>query len=178
MSVFTAQRDYIEVEHEFSSSNLFIYTYKFARDSGRMHIVEYIDVSTGEIIPKESAQIREIRPDSMLERFRRLDTLRVEVRNFCTFLLRFRNQACGFLVPISTLFKWYAVLQGRKTSHIKRYLPVLIEAGILQDSITLDKIFMVNNPTRRASDAKGDLTKAQVTFDIIKIKSEARNKLN
>lgn len=135
-----------------------------------MHVLEYVDISTGEIIPKELAHVREIRPEAMLERFRRLDSLRVEVRNFCTFLLRFRNQACGFLVPISTLFKWYSILHNKKTSHVKRYIPVLIEAGILQDSITLDKIFMVNNPNRKASDAKGDLTKAQVIFDIIKLR--------
>lgn len=174
--MFTAQRDYIEVEQEFSTSNLFVYTYKFARDSGRMHVVEYVDISTGEIIPKELAQIKEIRPEAMLERFKRLDSLRVEVRNFCTFLLRFRNQACGFLVPISTLFKWYATLHNRKTSHVKRYLPVLIEAGILQDSITLDKIFMINNPNRRSSDAKGDLIKAQVRFDVIKLRHDKETK--
>lgn len=166
----TAPKDYIEVEQDFTTSRIFIYTYRFAKQSGRMHIVEYVDINTGEIIPKEKAQIKEIRPEAMLERFRRLDTLRQEVRDFTTFLLHFRNQACGFLVPVETIVEWYANISGKKTWHVRRYIPVLIEHGILQDDITLDKMFMVNNPNRKAYNAKGDLVKAQVIYDVFRLK--------
>ena len=168
----TAPKDYIEVEQDFTTSRLFIYTYRFARESGRMHIVEYVDIDTGEIIPKEKAQIKEIRPEAMLERFRRLDTLRQEVRDFTTFLLHFRNQACGFLVPMEMIVGWYAALHKKRPSNVRRYLPALIEAGILQDHFNLEKIFMVNNPNRKAHNAKGDLTKAQVVYDTIRLKSK------
>ena len=69
----TAPRDYIEAEHDYSTGTLYIYTYKEARDSRRLHILEYVDIETGEIVPKKKARIKEIRPDTMLERFRRLD---------------------------------------------------------------------------------------------------------
>ena len=166
----TVPKDYIKVEQDFTTSKLFIYTYKFAKHSGRMHVVEYIDISTGEIIPKEKLQIKEIRPEAMLERFRRLDTLRQEVRAFATFLLHFRNQACGFLVPIRTIVDLYSSITKKKPWHVRRYIPALIEHGILQDDITLDKIFMVNNPNRTSHNAKGDLVKAQIIRDILRIK--------
>lgn len=169
----TAPIDYIEVEKDFTTSRLFIYTYRFTKHSGRMHIVEYVDIDTGEIIPKEQAQVKEIRPDAMLERFRRLDTLRKEVRDFTTFLLHFRNQACGFLVPVEMIIEWYAALYNKRSSNVRRYIPSLIESGILQDHFSLDKIFMVNNPNRKAHNAKGDLTKAQVIYDTIRLKTKS-----
>lgn len=166
----TAPRDYIEAEHDYSTGTLYIYTYKEARDSGRLHILEYVDIETGEIVQKKKARIKEIRPDAMLERFRRLDLLRPEIRNFATFILRFRNQACGFLVPMETLIGWYARLTGKIAKNVRRCISPLIENGILQDENTVEKIFMVNNPNRNARQAKGDRFKAETIFSMLLLK--------
>lgn len=164
-----APREYIEIEQEYSRSNIFVYTYKLARNSRRMHILEYIDISTGEIIPKRKLHIPEIRPEAMLTRFKRLDSLRQEVRNFAIFLLKFRNHACGFLVPMDTLVGWYANLTGKKTFHIERYFEVLYQNKILSDRETPEKVFMIKNPERDKVQAKGDYDKAHTIYSIMKL---------
>lgn len=163
----TTPMEYIEVEREYSGSTLCIYTYKFARDSGRMHILEYVDISTGEIIPKQDLHIPEIRPEAMLERFTRLDKLRPEVRDFAVFLLRFRNQACGFLVPMDTLVQWYSDLTGKQTFHIERYFESLYKHKILSDRETPEREFMVLNPKRNKKQAKGDYDRACTLYNIM-----------
>lgn len=165
-----APREYIEVEQEYSRSNIFVYTYKLARNSRRMHILEYIDISTGEIIPKRKLHIPEIRPEAMLTRFKRLDSLRQEVRDFAIFLLKFRNHACGFLVPMDTLVGWYADISSKRVWNIQRYFETLYTNKILSDYETPEKEFMIKNPTREKSDAKGDYDKAHTIYTLLRLK--------
>ena len=152
-------------------SNLAIWGYRITK-SGKIRVTEYIDLSTGEIIQKENTASREIRPDAMLERQRRLDSLREEVRAFAVFVLHFRNEACGFLVPMDTIKSWYSKYSGKRTDNINRYIQKLIEAGILENEIQLTKVFMLNNPNRSKKDALGDVFRAESKFSILMLGKE------
>lgn len=173
----TVQKEYVALEQDESNiakSNLIIFTYSVSK-TGQVKVLDYFDSSTGEIIPKDKAKVKTIRSNNMLERFARLDSLKEEVRKFAIFLLRFRNQACGFLVPVEKIIEYYSIYTKKDKKNIRRYLPILINNNILQDEFTLEKIFMVNNPERTSSDAKGDMQRAGIIFDTLFIRSSERN---
>ena len=152
-------------------SNLAIWGYRITK-SGKIRVTEYIDLSTGEIIQKESTTSREIMPDAMLERQRRLDNLREEVRAFAIFVLHFRNEACGFLVPMDTIKSWYSKYSGKRSNNVNRLVQKLIDAGILENEIQLSKVFMLNNPNRSKKDAQGDIFRAESKFSILMLGRE------
>ena len=108
----------------------------------------------------------------MIERQRRLDSLREEVRAFAVFVLHFRNEACGFLVPMDTIKSWYSKYSGKRSDNINRYIQKLIDGGILENEIQLTKVFMLNNPNRSKKDALGDVFRAESKFSILMLSKE------
>src|SRR5574338_967705 len=115
------------------------------RFRGKLHITEYVDITTGEIITAAEARklgLKEIRPDSAVRREQKLNSLRKEVRKFAVFLLKHRSKAGGFLVDLDTLIQWYGYLEGKEAYHIRRYIPQLVSAGILDFDRMLNKDFM------------------------------------
>lgn len=146
--------------------NLSIFTIKKVRK--RLTVTEYVDVTTGEIVPAGVAQklgIRSIRPDAQGRRERKLGKLRGEPRRFAEFLLRFRDRRCKFLMPMDMLVGWYSTLTGKKPHHIRRYYSSLIGGGILEEGLMLNEDFMINNPRAGKGAAKGDTFRAYNVFD-------------
>lgn len=131
-------------------------------------VTEYIDLATGEVIDAESAQrlgVRSIRPDAMLRRYKKLDSLRKEPREFANFLLKFRDGRCKFLMPIDTIVDWYSKLTGKELHHVRRYFQTLVNAEILDADQVLNEDFMIHNPCAGKGVAKGDLFRAYNIFD-------------
>lgn len=141
----------------------------------KLHVTEYLDLATGEILDAKEARKRgvtSIRPDAMVRRKRKLETLRVEPKKFAQFLLRFRDQQCGFLVGVDTLVKWYSRLTGMASKNIRRYFDALTKAGILDHDHVLDRDFMVRNPKAGKVEARGATFKASCMFSLMLLRSE------
>lgn len=152
-------------------SNLAVLTVRGTRR--KPQVTEYIDPTTGEIIEAESAQrlgVRSIRPDAMMRRIKKLDSLRTEPRRFADFLLKFRDGRCKFLMPLDTIIAWYSKLTGKELHHIRRYFPALTKAEILDSDQMLNEDFMVNNPMAGKGAAKGELFRAYNIFDLLMLK--------
>ncbi|MCE1243795.1 hypothetical protein [Oryzomicrobium sp.] len=145
------------------------------RRGSKLNVTEYLDLATGEVLNTEEARSRgvtSIRPDAMVRRERKLETLRVEPKRFAQFLLRFRDQRCGFLVGVDTLVKWYSRLTGMASKNIRRYFDALTKAGILDHDHVLDRDFMVRNPNAGKVEARGATFKASCMFSLMLLGSE------
>ena len=130
-------------------------------------VTEFIDTMTGEIIDAKTAQkmgVRSIRPDARVRREAKMKSLRKEPRAFAEFILKFRDGRCKFLVGLSELVSLYARMTGKAAEHVRRYLPRLAKAGILEDDHTLNEDFMIHNPTAGKAAAKGDAFRASCIF--------------
>lgn len=112
-------------------------------------ITEYVDTLTGEIL-----QATELRNDKELwqvmyasercmQREFILSSLRPEVREFALFVLRFRNQRRGVTPSFEGLVKWYAELSGKRPDNVRRYIPVLTDAGIIAGESLLGPLFQI-----------------------------------
>ncbi len=126
-------------------------------------VTEFIDTMTGEIIDAKTAQkmgVRSIRPDARVRREAKMKSLRKEPRAFAEFILKFRDGRCKFLVGLSELVSLYARMTEKAAEHVRRYLPSLAKAGILEDDHALNEDFMLHNPTAGKAAAKGDAFRA------------------
>lgn len=138
----------------------------------KLQVTEYLDMTTGEIIFPITVQkmgVRTIRPEAGIRRRKKLDALRKEPREFANFILRFRDNRCGFLVPLPEIVKWYSKTTDKTPFHVRRYFGPLIQGGILDSSTMLNEDFMVNNPHSGKSDAKGGRAKALNVYDGIRL---------
>ena len=127
-------------------------------------LLDYADYRKlgGAVIPKEGSNCR----------INKLLKLRKEPMEFATFLLRFRNSACGFRVSTNQLVDWYSIYSGKRKDNVRRLFKPLIEAGILQDEFTLHKDFMINSKNRTKKEAVGDFETAGITFDVLLMKKK------
>ena len=163
-----------DLEVKKTIGNLAVLTVKGSRR--KPLVTEYVDLATGEIIDAETAYklgVRSIRPDAMMRRMKKLDSLRKEPREFANFLLKFRDGRCKFLVTIDTIVSWYSKLTGKETRNIHRYFPCLIKAEILDSDQMLNEDFMINNPNAGKAAVKGDLFRAYNVFDRMMLKKRS-----
>lgn len=153
--------------------NLLIWKTRIFR--GKPQVTEYLDASTGQLIPAAAAQragVRTIRSDARIRRKTKLDRLRPEPRQFATFLLRFRDVHCKFLMPVETLISWFSALHGKQRGHVRRYFKPLIEAGILDSETSLNEDFMVSNPAAGKETSKGDEARAYRLYEELRLKQK------
>ncbi len=146
------------------------------RFRGKLHVVDYVDITSGEIIDAKTIQaqgMKVIRPEARRRREEKLNSLRKEVRNFAVFLLKFRSQLGGLLIPLDGLVKWYGALEGKDAKHIRRYLPRLIDAGILDFDHQLNPDFMWFYPEEGRAGIRGDTFRAYRIFDDLRSKKRA-----
>lgn len=135
---------------------------------GKRLVAEYVDRSSGEIFPAETIRdlgMKSIRPDAQIRRDGKLKGLRQEVRLFAIYLLNFRNRLGGFLMPMADLVKWYGLLEGKESKHINRYLPRLVDAGILDFDHRLNSDFIWFAPEAGRSTVKGETCTAYRIYD-------------
>lgn len=141
---------------------------------GKLHVTEYLDMKTGEIIEASSISrmgMKSIRPDAMRRRGDKLSSLRKEIRAFVLFLLKFRNRFGGFLMPLDLLIKWYGKLEGKEAKHIRRYLPRLVDAGILDFDHRLNPDFMRFDPEAGRDGVRGETFTAYRIFDELRLRA-------
>ncbi|MDI3512776.1 MAG: hypothetical protein PWP40_5 [Rhodocyclaceae bacterium] len=146
------------------------------RFRGKLHVAEYLDMTTGEIIDAKTINaqgMKAIRPEARQRREEKLNSLRKEVRHFAVFLLKFRSQVGGLLMPLDQLVKWYGTLEGKEAKHIRRYLPRLVEAGILDFDHRLNPDFMWYDSEVGRAGVRGETCRAYRIFDELRLKKRS-----
>lgn len=119
---------------------------------------EYVDMTTGEIIP--ASQLRndhEVWPslhfsERALLRSAVMSALRKEVRPFVYFVLEFRNNRRGITPSSYELANWYARLHDKQPQHVRRYIQPMVEAGILAGESILAPLFQISGRHTSARD--------------------------
>lgn len=112
------------------------------RSGAVKNVTEYVDLSTGEIIPSAELNIPTLDMRLKLHaRTKALRSMRTEVRRFAVFVLGFANNRRGITPGINTLCIWYAGLHGKRPSDVRRYIPALRNAGVLAGESLLGKQF-------------------------------------
>lgn len=99
-------------------------------------VVEWVDSRTGEIL--SDTDYRKLfgkpvyRSERALQRDYVLRRLRPEARSLARYILGFRNLRRGVSPAIPILVKWYAGLTGQRVANIRRIVPTLAAAGIVE----------------------------------------------
>jgi hypothetical protein len=132
-------------------------------------VIEYVNVFTGEIISAEQAKELGIKPGidvSILAMQREyvLNLLRREVREFALFLLKFRNNRRGITPDANEICKMYAEIHGLRASHVRRNIPKLKAAGILESIYMLTPLFQRAGKSMTAKQHLSEDFKAQVIY--------------
>lgn len=147
------------------------------KHKGKLKITHYVDMRTGELFEASEIEskynIKSIRPEGRIRREQKINKLRKETKDFALFLLKFRNQSCGFMVPFERLIEWYSKYSGKRIDNIKRTVKTLIKEGILDDNegvVFPHKDFMINNSNRTKDEAKSDPFVAGVIFNNMLLK--------
>lgn len=156
-------------------SNLCIYDVE--SKGVRMKVLNYEHMPTGSLLDYKNYRKlggSVIPKDGSSHRTSKLLKLRKEPMEFASFLLKFRNTACGFRVSTEQLIDWYSMYSGKRKDNVRRLMKALIEAEILKDEFTLHKDFMINSRNRSKSDAIGDFETAGITFDILLMKKRQK----
>lgn len=132
-------------------------------------VIEYVNVFTGEIISAEQAKELGINSGidvSILAMQREyvLNLLRKEVREFALFLLKFRNNRRGITPDANEICKMYAEIHGLRASHVRRNIPKLKAAGILESIYMLTPLFQKAGKSMTARQHLSEDFKAQVIY--------------
>lgn len=141
-------------------------------------VEEYIDLSTGEIIktvhlrndPRVPPQIYV--GEIMLQRQAMMNSFRKEVREFAYFVLKFRNNRRGITPTIDTLVEWYARINEKRVSNVRRYVNVLERAGLLAGSSLLSPLFQSTGKTKTTKDHLGEDFSASTQFMVMSLKAK------
>lgn len=101
-----------------------------------------------------------------------LSTLRKEPREFANFVLQFRNKRRGLTPGINELCEWYAIYTGKRADHVRRYIPGLVEVGILvkDNPDALMPLFQYNDKSAKSVDVFSEMFAAVVKFDTMLMK--------
>jgi hypothetical protein len=104
--------------------------------------------------------------ERLLQREFILQGLRAEVRDFAKFVLRFRNQRRGITPGIDTLVKWYAEISDKQAGHVRRYVPKLMEAGVLAGTSLVGPLFQFTGRNATTRDhMREEAVACQAFFD-------------
>lgn len=132
-------------------------------------VVEYVDLSTGEILTSQEAKNRGVVELDygffVLQREALLNSLRKEVKDFALFVLKFRNKRRGVTPNAQELCKMYAELYGKKTSNVRRLLDKIKEKGILVSDDLLAPMFQFSGKNMSAKDHLSEQFIAEVTYE-------------
>lgn len=133
-----------------SLDSLAVWSVNTTRKGAIKGVREYMDATTGEIIPAEELSIPTLDlRTKQADREAALHSLRPEVRSFAYFVLKFANKRRGITPGIGTLCIWYADLHGRRAQNIRRYIQRLTEAGILAGENLLGPLFQQTGGSAR-----------------------------
>lgn len=137
----------------------------------------FVDQETGELLTEKEARALGYPAFDygimILQKEYILGTLRKEVRGFANFILQFRNKRRSLTPGINELCEWYAIYTGKRSDHVRRYIPVLVEVGILvkDNPDTLMPLFQYNDKSAKSVDVVSEMFAAVVKFDTMLSKS-------
>ena len=108
----------------------------------RQKVVEYIDMSTGEIVqPKLAKQLGLVEYNYGIfvkERNEILNSLRKEAREFAVFILLFRNKRRGLSPNIQQVSEYYSKYSGKRVNNIRtRLLPQIMQRVVASDTLMM-----------------------------------------
>jgi hypothetical protein len=146
-------------------------------------IVEYLDLTTGEIInasalrhdPRVPPQIHI--GEIQLLRESLLASLRKEVREFALFVLHFRNDRRGTSPEIATLVEWYALINKKRPSNVRRYVKALQEASFFAGESLISPLFQRTGKTLTSKDHLGEDAAARSMLMKIRLKMKSRSEV-
>jgi hypothetical protein len=133
-------------------------------------VTEYVDVTTGEIIPAKDMKGRPgacpvVRfSENTLRRQAVLDSLREELRSLALFILAFRNNRRGVTPEVHKLVEWYAHLHGQRASNVRRNVKSLEKAGILAGSSLLCPLFQFSGKRLKSREHQGEDVAASTKY--------------
>lgn len=127
-------------------------------------VQEYLDWSTGEVIPVAGTDRSNSNRPATERRRKVLKSLRPELRSFAVFVLKFRNKRRGLTPGVDTLCKWYSQVHSKQPQHVRRYLQRLKDVGILAGENVLGKDWQMWDSQARNTDHLGEDVTAWVTF--------------
>lgn len=132
-------------------------------------VLEYVNVFTGEIISADKAKELGVNQGidvSVLAMQREyvLNLLRKEVRDFALFLLKFRNNRRGITPDADAICKMYAEIHGLRVSNVRRNIPKLKKAGILESIYMLTPLFQRAGKNMTAKQHLSEDFKAQIVY--------------
>lgn len=136
----------------------------------------FVDQETGELLTEKEARALGYPAFDygimILQKEYILSNLRKEVRGFADFILQFRNKRRSLTPGINELCEWYAIYTGKRADHVRRYIPVLVEVGILikDNPDTLMPLFQHNDKSAKSVDVVSEMFAAVVKFDTILMK--------
>jgi hypothetical protein len=141
-------------------------------------ITEYVDMDSGEIIAAAEAVDHGVLPgmrfgERILQRETMMKSLRVEVRAFADFVLKFRNRRRGITPGIGTLVEWYAQFSGKRTCDVRRYVARLVSSGILAGESVLGALFQIAGKRTTAGDHVNEDGRARRVFAQLKRERKA-----
>lgn len=131
-------------------------------------VVEYVDMSTGEIVSAQYAKMLGIAEINIrmlkLHQDMVLSKLRKEVKDFALFVLLFRNKRRGISPDLDQICSWYAEYTGARKDNIRRYIPILKEAGLLASDVLLMPMFQISGKNTKGSDHLSEDFEAECKF--------------
>lgn len=144
-------------------STLAVWTVSTDKRGSVKKATEFVDMTTGEIVPAESGSmpVLDLR-DKIARQGAALGKLRPEVLEFAYFVLAFRNRRRGITPGVNTLCRWYGELTGKRADNVRRYVSKLEQAGILAGESLLCPLFQLSGGAARSHLGEDD--RAYVKF--------------
>lgn len=146
-------------------------------------IIEYLDLTTGEIIQASTLRHDPRVPlqiyigEIQLLRESLLASLRKEVREFALFVLHFRNDRRGISPEIRTLVEWYALINNKRPSNVRRYVKSLQDASFLAGESLISPLFQRTGRTVTSKDHLGEDSAARSMLMKIRLKMKSRSEI-
>jgi hypothetical protein len=145
--------------------------------------IEYVDQDTGELLSdKQVGMLTGGSPpihfsERCLQRQTILDRLRPEPREFATFVLGFRNRRRGITPDVAKLCGWYAQVTGKQPNHVRRYIPKLYEAGVLEGESLVGSLFQISGRHTTAAEHRPEDVVAELKFMMLAMNGYGKGKL-
>ncbi|WP_354674935.1 hypothetical protein [Cupriavidus alkaliphilus] len=145
-------------------------------------VVEWIDPGTGEIVSDTEYRRRFGKPvyrsERALQRTYVLGKLRPEARAFAQYILKFRNLRRGITPPVSTLVKWYADLTGQRAANVRRMVPTLTAARIIESDTLVGTLWQQSGAQAHASSFLQENARAAVAQAVMWMKRRDQRRCN
>jgi hypothetical protein len=127
------------------------------------------DMETGELFRVVGMHYAE----RSLQREYVLNTLRAQTRHFACFVLKFRNYRRGTTPELNTLVRWYAELFDLRPDNVRRYVPRLKTARVIESDTLMGRLFQISSASMHPDEFLGEEWVSRSKFDRMSAQKEA-----